>query len=81
MFFDGFSFIEFILYENVVSLGLVLFFMLFMALRKSLKITKLLCSILLIILIAFRMASDSAEKIEHSFGGLYARFVFWNISL
>lgn len=59
-----------------ISLGFVLFLMLFMALRESLRIMKLVCSDVFIFSMAFKIAIDSAESIEHLFGILYVIFEF-----
>jgi len=59
-----------------MSLGFVLFLMLFMALKESLRIKKLVCSDVFIFSMAFKIAIDLAENIEHSFGSLYVVFEF-----
>jgi len=59
-----------------MSLGFVLFLILFMALRESLRIKKLVCSDVFIFSIAFKIAIASAENIEHSFESLYVIFEF-----
>jgi len=57
-----------------MSLGLVLFLILFMALRESLRIKNLMCTELFIISMVFKIARASAENIEQSFESLNVKF-------
>lgn len=62
-----------------MSLGLILFLMIFMGLRELLRTINLICFSALIISIAFRIASSVAEKIEYSHANLYVMLVFLNM--
>jgi len=57
-----------------MSPGWVLFLTLFMALRKSLRIKKLVCGKVFITSMAFRISRGSAENIEQSLRSLKDRF-------
>jgi len=57
--------IKFNLGGFAISRELNLVFMLFMALRESLRIKNFVCPVVFIISMAFKITSASAEKIEH----------------
>lgn len=59
-----------------MSFGLFLFWMFFMALKESLRITNFVCLVVWVVSMAFRMAIASAENIKHSFGSLNVILVF-----